>query len=1567
MGLESTTSKSSSKQPRNKTNQTPAASSRAASALQATVFATSSVHGTDAIGTPPIRLAFGQAHLASMSGSSIYSSDSDQSQTFQPYANTQTLHTDLKVIIKKLAKRDSITRIRALDECTLFVSQHPPADLLDFLPSWPSIYGKFAIDSDRRVREATARLHAALVKLLQKQLAPVLKDIIGPWLISQTDSSREVVSLSKESFQNTFPNKLENVLQHCQTSLLAYVQSNILEQTPESMSDLRFSTPEDMVSKYSRAVSGSFDIISTLISTLSADKREAASKNYIDLFDNPKVWEFSSYNEPKIRHSCYMFIAACIDSSPDILEERLGMISTSFLGKAFSEKSPWNHAQLWDTIIKLLGKFPNAWDLASSKKKLADKLAIFLNNGAYGGAESTYPWLVSLLGCIHESILSDNNYAFYTNFFDAFWKGLEKINQPFAVVLVSNYLDCIAFVLSKFTLSEKEAPSFLTKDATLRPILHLLFPARFPVVRYKFKADDMEPIIVAFFVKIWSGTSVSDREKALLKANLITLLKSGIDVERVPVESVSDETAVTVPPSTISSPPLESDQDVFCNRLSSFLAACNTQSQATDNVDIVGFNLFISSVASTVFDHTLAILSRAPSSASHVALLSRLVAEFPMLLISSQNTATMGPMFEYLSAPAMEIISSTPNSPCSIALLNTVTDIFAYCRASKEVDLKKHVQILWNNLMTTIFSVSDIKDRFKLLHVVCTKFGETGFPESIDTGFDPLDELVIDTVSCGNPSQSPDSAKCIGLLLRVAPNSGILSSSAVHKVLASIKSTLLSCTSEYLLVADKHSHSVSVDFAHRLLFSLQILSVALLPLSLLDFKESHHLFELVPFVFMAVLDLGIFFPASIATISWESSQLDAKMDESEMIHGIRDCAKSLWEAMATIIERTDDEATHSALDMWMDQWLVSFSDLRHCGSPSDFVLEIKTLLGLMSGPKMQSARLQIIRCALQSQDVWVDMSSPFAVMDDRLAIKDPFYHAISVVDPITDDHSSRDSTSMSDTPISYDHDGLCRYARMVLFVIGLLKDNVVEITSEYTWIWVELLRFAIISDHLFFLRNVRTDPMLWNADCGIASRHLADEVRVLIAEEMEISPYSLSEYAEAVTFGLKSSMSALDTPMIFVKALECALCEDTQRMSDATRFSYVASFQEISHSIFTKYLESEDDTTMWMDVYSNLVKKQEGHRPCTIAMRVSLGPLLRQVKSVTDAVKTAVDAICKYDRKMIQNVDDEFKVYKHALYLNALVVPTTTNSPLQKSSLITAKFSERLLRCIRTWFNSAIPSAKEILKARAEQAKSQSSCSSSSIATDLNLAVVDPIGSHRLQTLFYATVTQLQLVLIHAAPPGIAMTKFLVDLVHYRLEGLARQSVSSTSLSPSECVLLYHTLLLWQGISAIASTDQLEWVEMADIDWSISRTCLRLLVAISSGYSHTGEDMDGDLRDPMVQIQHLLCECVANLEYGKEDTISATTPDMIRPMMFAHDTVVQLTAWRMMHQYTAHTVCTRSLLVEMALLRPPSQDPSEELSSTDIATASNESSGSAHGNAEIHSDQLPATLIAGTF
>eukprot|EP00842_Homolaphlyctis_polyrhiza_P003786 jgi/Hompol1/4408/HPOL_007088-RA len=180
------------------------------------------------------------------------------------------VHPELRVILKKLSKRDATTRIRALDEFLAFVAAHPSADLATLVPVWPLFYCKLIIDADRRVRESTASLHSALVKILQKQIAPVLKSIAGPWLLSHFDPSKDVARNASDSFETTFPNKRADAISFCQQSLIAYVSSNILEQTPETLSDPRFTTPEDMLSKYVRVIAGSLDIVGHMIGTFSA-------------------------------------------------------------------------------------------------------------------------------------------------------------------------------------------------------------------------------------------------------------------------------------------------------------------------------------------------------------------------------------------------------------------------------------------------------------------------------------------------------------------------------------------------------------------------------------------------------------------------------------------------------------------------------------------------------------------------------------------------------------------------------------------------------------------------------------------------------------------------------------------------------------------------------------------------------------------------------------------------------------------------------------------------------------------------------------------------------------------------------------------------------------------------------------------------------------------------------------------------------------------------------------------------------------------------------------------------
>jgi hypothetical protein len=66
-----------------------------------------------------------------------------------------------------------------------------------------------ALDLDRQIRLATLSLHAAIVSVSSKSLAPLLKSIIGTWIAAQFDTSADVAQLAKDSFKvHSFPNDL---------------------------------------------------------------------------------------------------------------------------------------------------------------------------------------------------------------------------------------------------------------------------------------------------------------------------------------------------------------------------------------------------------------------------------------------------------------------------------------------------------------------------------------------------------------------------------------------------------------------------------------------------------------------------------------------------------------------------------------------------------------------------------------------------------------------------------------------------------------------------------------------------------------------------------------------------------------------------------------------------------------------------------------------------------------------------------------------------------------------------------------------------------------------------------------------------------------------------------------------------------------------------------------------------------------------------------------------------------------------------------------------------------------
>lgn len=71
------------------------------------------------------------------------------------------------------------------------------------LPFWPRLYCTLSIDVDHRVREAAQLAHATLVKRVGKTIATYLKQLAGPWFVSQYDMYPPAASAATNCFNVT--------------------------------------------------------------------------------------------------------------------------------------------------------------------------------------------------------------------------------------------------------------------------------------------------------------------------------------------------------------------------------------------------------------------------------------------------------------------------------------------------------------------------------------------------------------------------------------------------------------------------------------------------------------------------------------------------------------------------------------------------------------------------------------------------------------------------------------------------------------------------------------------------------------------------------------------------------------------------------------------------------------------------------------------------------------------------------------------------------------------------------------------------------------------------------------------------------------------------------------------------------------------------------------------------------------------------------------------------------------------------------------------------------------------
>ncbi|TPX63334.1 hypothetical protein SpCBS45565_g06673 [Spizellomyces sp. 'palustris'] len=414
------------------------------------------------------------------------------------------LHGDVKVLFKRLSKRDTVTRIKALEDLSAYVSSEPSETVKDILPAWSKSFNRLVIDADRRVREMTVTVQLGLVRKVRKQFAPYLKQVIGSWFCARFDANKEVSRIAGEAFQTAFPSKQVEVLVYCQSEILDFVIDTVLHQTPETMSDPRFTTPEDVMSKFARVVSSCFYMLAYLFDQLPLPEITNSISKYDTLFDNQAFWNTCAHPLAPIRRASYALIKTISRVDPEILKKRLDILIPIFPGKLFSDKDPSTHSELWESLVFFTKACPESW-LLPSKRPPLQKLFGFLRNGAFGSVGVSYPSLLALLACLPSQILSQDTFA--PEFLSNFWQGLDSgaIDKTNDHIFLESWFECTLFLIVQ---SGGQATAQERVEVDLfQPVFVYLFPEKHNVSK-RLKPRNLSMITAKYIDKLSTSSQI---------------------------------------------------------------------------------------------------------------------------------------------------------------------------------------------------------------------------------------------------------------------------------------------------------------------------------------------------------------------------------------------------------------------------------------------------------------------------------------------------------------------------------------------------------------------------------------------------------------------------------------------------------------------------------------------------------------------------------------------------------------------------------------------------------------------------------------------------------------------------------------------------------------------------------------------------------------------------------------------------------------------------------------------------------------------------------------------------
>ncbi|GAB5591582.1 hypothetical protein Unana1_06482 [Umbelopsis nana] len=891
------------------------------------------------------------------------------------------LSPELVVIVKKLSKRDSITKVRALEEFEAYLRANE-GYVLGILDTWDRLFGKLALDVDRRVRLATQSAHQWIVTVAKRKIAPYLKSMVGPWLACFFDPSKDVARTATSTFSSAFPpEKRKEVLVFCQKSIIDYAGEMILDKTPETLSDPRDVTKEEMDAKFARVIIESFHILAYLFSEIDVADRAKLKVDYDALLDNEKLWKYAGDENPYIRKAVYNFLKVTLTKWPEMIEPRLSLVRKYFLNKAFAEANPVTHPELWDSLLVLTNEFPQVW-LSTEKKQLFPKLLNALRNGLNGSVAIAYPSMLALFANLPNEVIKD--YQVYVDLFTSFWAGgaNEHIDQSNAAVFVNAFAECVVYMAA--TVSKR----IDSDEVTNKVRTHLI-------------EEDFGKVIKCYF-----ATATADRFAQKLDPSSACVVISINLISLSSVQSLKDQFSrlwSAIESIAMSSVDINENSDtglMLSQRtsylLSSIHAACAQEDTKSDVILPLVEGLASTLVAQSVQNSLDTSLN--------------LLTSFKHTLLKNESQT------EVMFKKVQELASGLKNQQ----LENVPTLISFVVQFISNCDDKNTAESIWRTIIDGITFTEDTKEddsiQLATLSSICEMASLDAAEQILHKG--PLDAPILSLVQnklC-RASTSLDAAqgKQIQTIVinAVVAREGVLTPDSWQSVMTQLANLVFDGIQK--ITSGKPLTELESSGAYSSLMTAMTIVAAILAN-----REC---------VSRIVQDKAT---ARIVDSVFEATFITADADDDKVKQLLHEQAAVAWKHLLETTQ-SDNDLQQAIASRLCEHIRSALKDINNISSPADFVKRSNMILSGLC-PAQSALRETIIDWLLLPVSDWHALSQGFLhqlPMDVIVfAITEPLVGAVHAT-PLEEDEMTR---------VEYDIYGLSSYGRCILYAHYLTR------------------------------------------------------------------------------------------------------------------------------------------------------------------------------------------------------------------------------------------------------------------------------------------------------------------------------------------------------------------------------------------------------------------------------------------------------------------------------------------------------------------------------------------------